>query len=149
MYSPSTLLPLEYQQFVSFLHKHRGFAFRTRLQLTDVDREDGQRVPFYLMPYLGGHRTLRGYEEFRFRGENLLLFNAEYRWKAWTSLDMALFLDMGDVFREPGDINLAHLKTSYGIGFRVLTGRSVLLQLDLGWHRWGAPRLQFSFGKVF
>jgi outer membrane protein assembly factor BamA len=140
---------IEAQQFFPFLHKHRVIALRAKAQLTDVDRSDGQRVPFYMLPYLGGGNSLRGYREFRYFDENYLLFNAEYRWKAWTSLEMAIFADYGNVFSRIEDMGLSDLRCSYGFGFRFVTGRSVFLRADVAWHEWGAPRLFIKMHKIF
>ncbi|MBN2431890.1 MAG: BamA/TamA family outer membrane protein [Acidobacteria bacterium] len=139
----------EAQQFFPFLQKHRVIALRAKAQLTDVDRNAGQRVPFYMLPYLGGGNSLRGYREFRFFDENYLLFNAEYRWKAWTGLEMALFADYGDVFRRIEDVGLSELRCSYGFGFRFMTGRSVFLRADIAWHEWGRPRVFIKMHKIF
>ena len=54
------------------------------------------------MPTLGGSTTLRGFSEFRFRDRNAFLINAEYRWEAFSGLDMALFGDWGDVATDVG-----------------------------------------------
>jgi len=140
---------MEFQQFIPFLHKNRVIALRGKIYLTDVDKADGQQVPFYMLPYLGGHNTLRGYREFRFFDENFLLFNAEYRWKAWTGLDMALFADFGNVYSRIEDITLHGLKTSFGFGFRFTTGHSVFMRLDVAWHEWGTPRYFLKLYKVF
>lgn|GEM_PF-752073 len=140
---------IEAQQFFPFLHKHRVIALRAKAQLTDVDRSDGQRVPFFMLPYLGGSNSLRGYREFRYFDENYLLFNAEYRWKAWTGLEMALFADYGDVFSRIEDVGLADLRCSYGFGFRFVTGRSVFLRADIAWHEWGRPRVFIKMHKIF
>ena len=41
---------------------------------------NGQLVPFYLQPTLGGANTLRGYRFNRFYGDNSVMVNGEYRW---------------------------------------------------------------------
>ena len=140
---------IEFQKFIPFLHKSRVIAIRAKTYLSDVDENSGQRVPFYMMPYLGGHNTLRGYREFRFVDRNFLLLNAEYRWAAWTGLDMALFADFGNVFEKARDIRLDDLRVSYGLGFRFDTGQSVFLRLDIAWHESGVPRFWFKMNKVF
>ena len=43
------------------------------------DTNEGQFVPFYLQPSLGGHNSLRGYDDYRFHDRNLMLVNAEAR----------------------------------------------------------------------
>ena len=63
-------------------------------------------IPFYMQPSLGGSEDLRGYRPFRFRGDNLLAMNAEYRWEVFSGLDMAVFADAGKVFTRKSDFSL-------------------------------------------
>ena len=100
--------------------------------LASVDEAGlGARVPFYFQQALGGSRTLRGYPSFRFRGEKLLLLQAEYRWEAWPALELALFVDSGRAFRGGEDLSLERLRSDYGIGVRLKTHDHVLARVDV------------------
>ncbi len=85
----------------------------------------GARVPFYLQEALGGGHTLRGFRTFRFRGEKVLLLQAEYRWEAWPALEFALFVDAGRAFGPDEDFAVSGLETDYGIGVRLKTHQAV------------------------
>jgi hypothetical protein len=50
-------------------------VFALRGWLVASDTGDGQVVPFYLQPSLGGHNTLRGYPDYRFHDRNMLVLN--------------------------------------------------------------------------
>ena len=93
--------------------------------------------PFYLLPTLGGSRSLRGYEDYRFRDRNLLLLNAEYRWRVFGALDGAIFYDGGKVEPRFRDLDITHLKSSYGLGFRFHSGDTTVFRLDIGRSREG------------
>jgi hypothetical protein len=98
---------------------------------------DGQLVPFYLQPSLGGHNTLRGYTDFRFHDRNLIVVNLESRVALFTHVDAALFADAGNVAPRVSDLNLD--KTSFGVGLRVHTHQSTFARFDIahggeGWH---------------
>ena len=121
-------------------------AVRGKLELTDANSD--QQVPFFLMPTVGGSEDLRGYREFRFRDKDSLVFNLEYRWEAFSGLDLALFGDAGNVFPKAGDIKLDKLKTSYGFGFRFNTERSVFWRIDVGFSPDGV-RPFVKFNHVF
>ena len=71
-------LDVDLRQYVPVLKEQWVFAFRGLVQTTLV--EDGQVVPYHLLPSLGGAHTLRGYTDFRFQDKHLLLLGAEYRW---------------------------------------------------------------------
>ena len=57
--------------------------------------------------------------------------NAEYRWEAFSGLDMALFSDWGPVAPRWAT-SLRHLKHAYGIGFRFNTYKTVFYRIDIG-----------------
>ena len=91
---------------------------------------------------------LRGFEEFRFRDRHAVLFNVEYRWYAWSGLDMALFFDAGNVYRHVEDINVNDLKTSYGFGFHFNSKTSLPLRIDVARSEEGT-RFLVKFSNVF
>ena len=136
----------EVQKYLPFFNQRRVIAARGRLQVTDTNR--GQQVPYFLLPVLGGSEDMRGFTEFRFRDRNSLIFNLEYRWEAFSGLDMALFGDAGNVFANVDDIELDKLKTSYGVGFRFNTSKSVFLRMDIGFSHEGMHTFM-KFNHVF
>jgi hypothetical protein len=91
----------------------------------------GSQVPFYLQETLGGAHTLRGFSNFRFRGERILLLQAEYRWEAAPAVELAAFVDAGNVFSHESEWTLDDLHTSYGLGLRFKTQAAVLLRFDV------------------
>jgi Omp85 superfamily domain len=127
--------------------KKRVFIARVIGQSTDSP--GGNVVPFYAQPTLGGSTTLRGFDEFRFRDRNAFMINAEYRWEAFSGLDMAIFGDWGDVGPTWDDIDFKKLKSDYGLGFRFNTFRSVFLRIDLARSRQEGFRVITSFSGAF
>ena len=59
-------LDVDLRQFIPFFAERRVIALRAFASTSDVS--DGNEVPFYLQPYLGGNDTMRGFREYRFRG---------------------------------------------------------------------------------
>jgi hypothetical protein len=101
------------------------------------DAGSGHEVPFYLLPSLGGHSTLRGYSNFRFHDRDLAVVNVESRWALFTHVDGAVFFDAGNVAPRAADLNVA--KTSIGAGLRLHTERVTWARVDVGhseegWH---------------
>lgn len=97
--------------------------------LVASDTSEGQVVPFYLQPSLGGHNTLRAYPDYRFHDRNLVLINAEGRVAMMAHVDAVVFLDAGNVAPRLGDLNLD--KRSYGAGLRLHTRRHTFARLDI------------------
>ena len=113
-----------------------------------TDPDAGNEVPFYLMPFVGGPETLRGFRERRFTDRNLLLLQAEYRYEIFAALDMALFVDAGTVAARASDLEFGELKTDYGVGFRFGTRENLILRFDIGRGSEGT-RYFVKFGPAF
>ena len=75
-------------------------------------------TPFIELATLGGDMIMRGYYEGRYRDNNLLAAQAEYRWHIWKNLGAVGFVGMGDVARRFGDFSLTDIKPSVGAGLR-------------------------------
>jgi len=117
-------------QFVPLFTKRWILALHGREVFSDAST--GHVVPFYLMPALGGKNTLRGYHDYRFHDNDMQVFSAESRWALFTHLDAAVFADAGKVASRVADLDLQHLKTSYGAGLRVHNATATLVRLDVG-----------------
>jgi hypothetical protein len=139
-------LDLEAQQYIPFFNARRVIALRGKSVLTYANH--GQSVPFYLQPTLGGADDLRGFRPFRFYDDNMVVFNAEYRWESFSGLDLALFGDVGKVFHRRADWNLKDLEAAYGVGMRFNIRNSVFLRLDAGFSHEGF-QVWVKFGNVF
>jgi outer membrane protein assembly factor BamA len=123
------------EHYIGFLNKKRTFGFRAATDLTFPG--PNEVVPFYLQPTLGGPDDLRGFRLYRFNGDNLVLFNGEYRWEISTGFDTALFADAGKVFDRAHQISLSSLETSGGFGFRFKIRDKVVMRIDTGFSREG------------
>jgi outer membrane protein assembly factor BamA len=137
---------MEVQQYISFFNQRRVIALRGKTTLTRT--APGQEIPFFMQPTIGGSEDLRGFREFRFQDNNAVVLNAEYRWEAFSGLDLALFADAGQVAAKPTDIDFSDLKKSYGVGARFNTSKGVFMRFDVGFSREGR-QLFLKFGHVF
>lgn len=137
----------EGEQYFPFFNRRRVIALRAIARLTGTSGQN--QVPFYLQPVLGGSDDLRGYAEQRFRDRNLMLMNAEYRWEAFSGLDLALFSDSGQVAPSPSQFHFDQFKTSYGIGFRLKASQRVFLRTDIAFSRDEGRKTIIRFGHVF
>jgi hypothetical protein len=139
-------LDAEVQQFVPLMHDNSVLAFRALASTTST--RDGQDVPYFLMPELGGNAMLRGFPAWRFRDRNRMLLTGEYRWSAGPLVDMALFVDAGKVTARRADLNLSELQVSQGIGIRVHTPSATVTRLELARSREGMSVI-LSFSPSF
>ncbi len=134
------------EQYLSFFNRKRVIALRVRSALSYPD--EGNEIPFYMMPTLGGTSDLRGYRRYRFYDRNLLLVNAEYRWEVFTLMDTAVFVDAGKVFHRDGDFNLKNLESDAGFGFRFKARQAVVFRIDTAFSHEGIG-LWLTFNHVF
>ena len=139
-------LDLEADEYFGFFNRRRVIALRAKIAATDPHA--GNQVPFYLQPTLGGPDDLRGFRAFRFYDNDTAVLTGEYRWQIVNNLDMALFVDAGQVFDKWQQINFRHLETDYGFGFRVLQRNGVFLRIDTGFSREGFA-IWFKFNNIF
>lgn len=121
-------------------------SLRGRVETTYTD--DGQAVPFFMMPALGGGSDLRGFNSWRFRDLHSLLLQAEFRVLVNAFFDTAIFYDAGKVTNRRSDLDFNGLKSDYGVGFRIHGLVSTPLRIDLARSNEGY-HLVFSASAVF
>lgn len=94
-----------------------------------TDTAPGREAPFYLLPSLGGSKTLRSFANYRFRDRHLAMATAEVRVALMTHLDAAVFADAGNVAPVFADLNFN--RRSVGAGLRLHTRRHTFAVLDV------------------
>jgi hypothetical protein len=136
----------EFQQYFPYRNKARVIAIRSAVVLTFP--KEGNQVPIYLQPYLGGNDDLRGFGGYRFRDNHSVYIGAEHRWHASSNLEMSAFLDAGKVVPLKRDVDVDHLNYSGGIGFRVRVRSAVVSRTDFAVSREGF-RIVWTFSDIF
>lgn len=109
-------LDLDASQHIPLFNRTRVISLHASSSLTTAG--NGQLVPFYVQPTLGGANTLRGYRFNRFYGDNSVMVNGEYRWFCSPTLDMAVFADAGKVFQRWEQWNFHNLESNVGFSLR-------------------------------
>jgi outer membrane protein assembly factor BamA len=139
-------LTAEANHFFPVFDKKRVFLVRGKVILSEPGADN--TVPFFLMSTLGGSHSLRSHADYRFRDSNVLVFNAEYQWEAFSNLDMAVFADAGTVWSDRSKLDLGSLKTAYGLGLRFNTSTDVFYRIDIAHGEHGFQFL-FKFSGPF
>jgi hypothetical protein len=119
----------------------RGLASTT-------SHKDGQQIPFFAMPSLGGGSNLRGFQSWRFRDQNSLLLQAEWRIMVNRFFDTAVFFDAGKVAARTEDLDVTGLRKDYGFGARFHTPFATVFRIDVARSHEGT-RLVFATSPVF
>lgn len=104
-------------------------------------------LPLHEQYRLGGAETLRGYDYGEYYGDNMLLANAEYRFRIFKGVQGVVFVDTGTTWLKEQQINAAGLSTGAGLGVRVETPIG-MLRVDYGFGKQGG-QAYLSFGQMF
>ena len=91
---------------------------------------------------------MRAYTSHRFRDQNGLTLQAEWRIMVNRFMDTAVFYDTGKVAARRADLDLNGLRSDYGFGFRVHGPSATPLRIEVARCSEGL-RLVFSTSPIF
>jgi hypothetical protein len=139
---------LDYEaiQHIPFLRE--AWVISLHGDLRRASGKNGQEIPFFLLPWVGGGDSVRGISSFRFRDRNSLLVQAEWRIMVNRFLDTAIFYDAGKVAPRMSDFDTKDLTHSYGFGARFHTPFTTALRVELAKSTEGFA-VVFSTSPVF
>jgi outer membrane protein insertion porin family len=146
------LYSLEQRQYFPMRGGRDVLAARVMLGTASGD------VPLFESWSVGGSTTMRGYNQDRYRGENLVLGNLEYRYRLNETLGLVAFVDAGDAwggefrtivpgFVIPADDQEINIHTSAGVGLRADTPLGPI-RIDWASGEEGSE-VHLGFGQVF
>jgi hypothetical protein len=99
---------------------------------------DDNSVPFYFQPTLGGsdingQRLLSGYDDYRFRGPNLIALQESVEHSIWGPVGAYLLLEQGKVTQAGEGLGLGDLANSVAVGLTIRAGGFPLINLSFAW----------------
>jgi len=111
----------------------------------------GTAIPLRSLASLGGSTSMRGYYSGRYRDQNQLVFQAEYRRPLYKSVGMVLFANVGDVAADTKKYQLSQFKHSIGAGLRLPLNKAEKLnvRIDYGIGSKGNSGLYFQLAEAF
>ena len=122
-------------------------SFRGHVQ--HASEKDGQQIPFFMLPSVGGGSTLRGYSSWRFRDQNSVVMQAEWRIMVNRYLDLAVFYDTGKVAARTKDLDFDDLKDDLGFGLRFHGPFATPLRVELATSRESRISVIFASSASF
>lgn len=107
-------------------------------------------VPFNMMSVLGGTKRMRGYYEGRFRDDNAIILQTEYRLKLPWRFGLVAFADIGQVFDRFAYMKLNHWRWTAGGGIRFALDveRQINVRLDYGFGK-NTSGFYLTIGEAF
>lgn len=107
--------------------------------------------PFWRLAEMGGRPHSRGYRRGRYRDRVLIAAQIEHRAHLFWRVGLAAFVGIADVGPKAKQLELEHMKTSFGGGPRLRIGnvaKRVDVRLDVGFGD-DTPRFYLSIGEAF
>jgi hypothetical protein len=154
----STLLWLEYRDYFNLSKKHPRHLIGI---WTYGNFVTSGHVPYMDLPAVGWDqfgKSGRAYTQGRFRGEDLIYFETEYRFpipivkKYPDLLGGVAFVNATTATNRAADIDLFdYLDPGYGIGLRVMVVKKskACITLDYAWGKYGAQGFWFGMNETF
>jgi hypothetical protein len=148
--------------YIPVLSDKTSLVLRVAAELKDP--KGGSQIPFYDLSFLGGFSHLRGFNTYRFRGNNALNGNAELRQTVYSfenenrGIDLIGFGDAGQVWgdnrpasdpRAPGNAGFGsrNWKAGIGGGIQYRHTKSLVVRLDVATSQDGTrPYISISRG---
>jgi hypothetical protein len=102
-----------------------------------ADTSGSNAVPFYMMETLGGSNlngepSLRGFADYRFRGNDMVLIQTEYNRRIWGPLGLLGFYDVGQVANRASDLSFSDMRQSIGFGIGIWAGDKIWFKASVG-----------------
>jgi hypothetical protein len=120
------------------ISRNREGTIGFRLLLSESATSTGSAVPFYFQQTLGGsdingNPALASYQDYRFRGPNLLLLHESFEHSLWGPFGFTLMADQGKVALTRSDVDFQNLKHSFATGFTLRAGGFPQVFLLFAW----------------
>jgi outer membrane protein assembly factor BamA len=137
-----TRIALDVSKYLSY--KKNTLALNAYSIYSDSD------LPFFQMGLLGGQKKMRGFYEGRYRDNNVIVFQAEYRRHVFWVMDITVFGSTGQVANRYDRFNGNDWRYTYGAGLRLMLDKvqKINLRIDVGVGN-GKILPYFTIGEAF
>jgi hypothetical protein len=107
--------------------------------------------PFYLMALMGGTKRMRGFYEGRFRDNNLVLLQTEWRQHIWKRFGAVAFGGTGIVADKISHLRITDTRFTYGLGLRFTLDKKehINVRLDYGRGTYNSSGFYLTIGEAF
>lgn len=114
-----------------FLGRPHTLALQAYMNITNG------KTPFEMLSVLGGRKLMRGFFEGRYRDDDMIVLQAEYRMSVWSRFGLAAFIGYGDVAHTIAEFRPLDFKIAAGGGIRysINPNEKVNLRIDYGYSR--------------
>ncbi|UCH83435.1 MAG: BamA/TamA family outer membrane protein [Candidatus Latescibacterota bacterium] len=134
---------MDFRTYIPFFEKNI-LALRAWFSLINGD------PPFQMMSTIGGAELMRGYYDGRYRDNNAIVLQAEWRRRLWWRFGASVFAGYGDVAPTLDSFDIAEFKAAAGAGIRFVIdrGEGIAIRMDFGFIG-GTPGPYFMINEAF
>ena len=121
-------------------------SVRVRALVSKSQVGESSAVPFYLQRTLGGsdvdgQRALASYDDYRFRGPHLMLFQEGIEHALWGPIGASVLLEQGKVAAQGAGLSFSGMRQSVGVGATLRAGGFPVVTAS--WHTGGPEGRHF------
>lgn len=121
--------------------------------LFKAPKDGGRQIPFYDLPWLGGRQYLRGYDNYRFRGNHVLVLSTELQrtvraLTAVRGIDVLASADAGQVWGDGVPFRGGAWHSGLGGGIQYRHSRALAARIELSRSQEGA-QTYFALSRGF
>lgn len=106
------------------------------------------KIPWGMMPTMGGNSTMRGYYKGQYRDKNEFDYTLELRQRIWRRSGVVIWGGLGAVFPSFYHFKGDYILPSYGIGYRWEFKKLTNIRLDLGFGK-KCSGVEFNINEAF
>lgn len=138
-------LAMDFRKYIT-VHKKQVLAIQA-YTLNNI----GKDIPLRNLASLGGANSMRGYYSGRFRDQDMMVLQTEYRLPVAGRFGLAFFASLGSVANKLSDYSIQGFKYSYGGGVRFALNKTerLNLRIDYGIGKGKNNGLYFQIGEAF
>ncbi len=107
------------------------------------------RVPWMMLPTVGGTERMRGYYRGRYMDNNAVSAQVELRHHIWEIIGCAAWVGGANVWGKFSAFDIHHTLPNAGLGLRIKMKGGVLLRLDYGFGKGGQNGFVFGLNEAF
>ena len=149
-FTPALASDFTFTQMILDARKYFPLGANQVLAVQGVFESVWGECPFQTLPMFGGLNLLRGFYEGRYRDQNMLAVQAEYRRPLWGRFGFCGFAGAAQVQDKISRLALREFHVAWGIGLRYKFNRreNLNIRLDAGFAG-SSPAFYLTFAEAF
>lgn len=148
--SRATGSQFQYQRFSADVTRYFPIGKESVIAINGVAVLSLGDVPFHQMPVIGGTKRLRGYFEGKYRDENMLILQSEWRFPVYKRFGGVVFGGVGEVTDKPLAWRFSNVRYNFGGGLRFTLDKAqhINIRADYG-IGYRSQGFYLTFGEAF